>query len=122
MKRQPKEMYYLSLIEMCQRFCLWGIGNLLVVYTITHFSFTDAKAAQLYGLFSGVAFILPMLGGYIADRTSYKKAVVLGSLILAIGCFLMAAGFLELLYLSLILIAVGTSIFTPSLYTILGTI
>ncbi|MGH2611710.1 MAG: MFS transporter, partial [Rhabdochlamydiaceae bacterium] len=122
MKRQPKEMYYLSFIEMCQRFGLWGIGNLLVIYTITHYNFSDASAAQLYGLFSGIAFILPLLGGYIADRTNYKVTVVVGSLALTIGCFLMAVGLLPLLYIALLFVAIGTSIFTPSIYTILGSI
>lgn len=122
MRRQPKEMYFLSFIEMCQRFGLWGIGNLLVIYTITHYHFSDASAAQLYGLFSGIAFILPLLGGYIADRTNYKVTVVVGSLALTIGCFLMAAGILPLLYTALLFVAIGTSVFTPSIYTILGSI
>jgi proton-dependent oligopeptide transporter, POT family len=122
MNRQPTEMYYLSIIEMCQRFGLWGIGNLLVIYTITHYQFSDASAAQLYGLFSGIAFILPLLGGYVADRTNYKAAVVIGSLALTIGCFLMAFGMLPLLYVALLFVAIGTSIFTPSIYTILGSI
>lgn len=122
MNRQPKEMYYLSLIEMCQRFGMWGIGNLLVIYMITNFQFSDASATQLYGIFSGVAFILPLLGGYLADRTSHKKAVVVGSLALSLGCFLMALGHLTLIYFSLLLVAFGTSIFTPSIYTILGSI
>lgn len=115
-------MYYLSLIEMCQRFGLWGIGNLLVIYTITHFQFSDKDATQLYGIFSGVAFILPLLGGYIADRTNYKASVVIGSVSLFIGCLLMATGTFYLLFLALFLVAAGTSIFTPSIYAILGSI
>jgi POT family proton-dependent oligopeptide transporter len=122
MKRQPIEMYYLSFIEMCQRFGLWGIGNLLVIYTITHYKFSDASATQLYGLFSGIAFVLPLLGGYIADRTNYKITVVVGSLALTVGCFLMAIGVLPLLYIALLFVAIGTSVFTPSIYTILGSI
>src|SRR3569832_660279 len=113
-------MYYLSFIEMCQRFGLWGIGNLLVIYTITHFNFSDSQATHLYGLFSGIAFVLPLLGGYIADRTNYKMSVIIGSLALALGCFLMALGLVPFLYLSLLLVALGTSVFTPSIYTILG--
>lgn len=121
-KKQPKEMYYLSFIEMCQRFALWGIGNLLVIYTVTSFNFTNPEATHLYGLFSGFAFALPLLGGYIADRTNYRGSVIIGSLALAVGCFLMAFGFLPFLYVALFLVAVGTSIFTPSIYTILGTL
>jgi len=122
MRRQPKEMYYLSFIEMCQRFALWGIGNLLVIYAITNFEFADADASHLYGIFSGIVFILPLLGGYIADRTNYKWTVAVGSIAMALGCFLMAIGLLPLLYVALFFVAIGTSVFTPSIYTILGSL
>ena len=122
MRRQPKEMYYLSFIEMCQRFALWGIGNLLVIYAITNFEFADADASHLYGIFSGIVFILPLLGGYIADRTNYKWTVAVGSIAMAVGCFLMAIGLLPLLYVALFFVAIGTIVFTPSIYTILGSL
>lgn len=120
--RHPKEMYFLSAIEMCQRFAFWGIANLLVLYVVQYYQFSDAKATHLYGLFSGIAFILPVLGGFIADRTSYRGSVIFGCLATALGCFLISLGHLFFLYLALILTALGTSIFTPSIYTLLGTL
>jgi proton-dependent oligopeptide transporter, POT family len=122
MSKQPKEMYFLSIIEMCQRFAFWGIGNLLVLFLVQKHQFSDAKATGLYGLFTGVAFVLPLLGGYIADRTSYRAGVILGSLSTAVGCFLMATGHTSMLYIALAFAALGASIFTPSVYTILGNI
>ncbi len=118
--RHPKEMYSLALIEMCQRFAFWGIGNLLVIYLVQFYQFSDIKASHLYGLFSGVAFALPLVGGYIADKTSHKLAVILGSLSTAAGCFLITCGVIHFLYLALMLAAIGASLFTPSIYTILG--
>lgn len=120
MGRQPKEMYFLSFIEMCQRFAFWGIGNLLVLFLIQQHQFSDERATHLYGLFSGIAFALPMLGGYIADRTSYRGGVIFGCVSTAIGCFLMATGSTTLLYVALLFAALGASVFTPSVYTILG--
>jgi POT family proton-dependent oligopeptide transporter len=120
--RHPKEMYFLALIEMCQRFAFWGIGNLLVIYLVGYHSFKTPAATELYGLFTGVAFVLPLLGGYIADRTSYRWAVIVGSLSTAFGCFLMAIGHMTLIYPALFFAAIGASVFTPSIYTILGTI
>ncbi|MBM3191823.1 MAG: MFS transporter, partial [Chlamydiae bacterium] len=61
--RQPKEMYWLALTEMCQRFAFWGIGNLLVLYLVQYQKFSDLHADQLFGTFTGIAFILPVLGG-----------------------------------------------------------
>ncbi len=120
--KHPKEMYSLALIEMCQRFAFWGIGNLLVIYLVQFYQFSDVKATHLYGIFSGVAFILPLIGGYIADRTSYKGAVILGSLTTAAGCFFITFGVIHFLYLALALAAIGASLFTPSIYTLLGSL
>ncbi|HVW99126.1 MAG TPA: hypothetical protein VHA52_01585, partial [Candidatus Babeliaceae bacterium] len=77
--RQPKEMYFLSFIEMCQRFAFWGIGNLLVIFLVQQHQFSDSQATSLYGLFSGIAYALPLLGGYLADKTSYRAGVIVGS-------------------------------------------
>lgn len=120
MSRQPKEMYFLSFIEMCQRFAFWGIGNLLVLFLVQHHQFSDERATHLYGLFTGIAFALPMLGGYIADRTSYRGGVIFGCLSTAVGCFFMATGSTTMLYVALLFAALGASVFTPSVYTILG--
>lgn len=120
MTKQPKEMYFLSFIELCQRFAFWGIGNLLVLFLVQEHQFSDAKATHLYGLFTGLAFALPMLGGYISDRTSHRGGVIFGCIFTAIGCFLIATGSTTLLYVALLFAALGASIFTPSVYSILG--
>ncbi len=120
MSRQPREMYFLSFIELCQRFAFWGIGNLLVLFLVQEHNFSDAKATHLYGLFTGLAFALPMLGGYIADRTSHRAGVIYGCVFTALGCFLIATGSTTLLYVALLFAALGASIFTPSVYSILG--
>ncbi len=122
MSRQPKEMYFLSFIEMSQRFAFWGIANLLVIFLVEQHQFSVARATHLYGIFTGVAFVLPLLGGYIADRTSYRRGVILGCLSTALGCFLIATQISTLLYVALLFAALGASIFTPSVYTILGSI
>lgn len=113
-------MYFLALVEMCQRFALWGIGNLLVLFLIHHYQLTDTKATHLYGIFSGIALIFPILGGYLADKKGYRLSVILGSLFTGLGCFLIVSGTLLFLYLGLLAIAFGSGLFTPSMYAILG--
>lgn len=120
--KQPKEMYLLALTEMCQRFAFWGVGNLLVIYLVQAKRFSDAAADQLYGIFTGVAFVLPVLGGYIADRMNYRLPIVWGIVSTSIGCFLIATGSVALTYLALAFIAVGAAVFTPSIYALLGSL
>jgi POT family proton-dependent oligopeptide transporter len=119
---QPKAMYLLALTEMCQRFAFWGIGNLLVLYLVQFHKFTDSMADHLFGIFTGVAFVLPVIGGYIADRLNYRLPVIWGMIFTAIGCFLIASGNMTMLYIALIFVAVGGAIFTPSIYALLGSL
>lgn len=118
--RHPKEMYFLAITEMCQRFAFWGIANLLVIYLVQFQNLTDKAADQLFGLFTGVAFIFPLLGGYIADRFNYRLPVLWGIGATGIGCLFMATGNLLCTYIALTLVAIGAGVFTPSIYTLLG--
>lgn len=118
--KHPPAMYWLALTEICQRFAFWGVGNLLVLYLVQSERFTDFTADNLYGAFTAVAFILPIFGGYVADRTNYRLPILWGMFCTALGCFLIATGAHTLLYVSLALLAIGTSIFTPSIYALLG--
>jgi len=119
-KKHPKELWILALSELCERFSFWGVGNLLVLFTIEYYQFSNAKAAQIYGIFTGCSAFLPFLGGWIADRWNYQAPMLLGALFNAIGCFLLASGLPSFFYVALFLIACGYGIFTPSIVTILG--
>jgi POT family proton-dependent oligopeptide transporter len=120
--KQPKEMYLLALTEMCQRFAFWGVANLLVLFLVQYHKFTDTSADHLFGIFTGIAFVLPVIGGYIADRLNYKLPVIFGILSTSIGCFLIATGSMPMVYLAIAFLAIGGGIFTPSIYTLLGTL
>lgn len=120
--RHPRGMYLLALTEMCQRFAFWGVGNLLVLFLVQHHRFTDTRADHYFGMFTGVAFVLPVIGGWIADKMNYRVPVIWGMLFTAIGCFLIATGNISMVVLGLTLIAIGGSIFTPSIYALLGSL
>lgn len=120
--KHPPEMILLALVEMCQRFAFWGIGNLLVLYLVQQHGMPDARADHIFGIFTGVAFVLPLFGGYLADRWNYRQPVFIGCILTAVGCFLIATNILSLVYLALVFVALGGCIFTPSIYTLLGSV
>ncbi len=122
MTAHPKEMYFLALTEMCQRFAFWGVANLLVIYLVQYQKFTDTSADNLFGLFTGFAFVLPVIGGYFSDLFNYRLPVIWGIYLTAAGCFLIALGTVTLLYVALICIALGAAVFTPSIYALLGSL
>lgn len=115
-------MYFLALIEMCLRFATWGIGNILVLFFVKYFHYATPKATHIFGAYTGAAFILPILGGYIADKWNYRSPIFLGCLFTALGCFLMATLQESMIFPSLALIAIGGGLFTPSIYSLLGSV
>lgn len=119
-KNHPKELWILALTELCERFAFWGVGNLLVLFLIEHYQFANEKATHIYGIFTGFAAFLPLIGGWVADRWNYQSPLFLGALVNAAGCFLIATGIEHFLYLALVIIACGYGIFTPSILTVLG--
>lgn len=121
-EKHPKEMYFLAITEMCQRFGFWGIAGLLVIYLVQVKGLPDASADQLFGIFTGLAFFLPVLGGYIADRLNYRLPVIWGISLTAAGCLLIATGQLMLILTALFLVAIGASFFTPGIYALLGSL
>jgi POT family proton-dependent oligopeptide transporter len=120
LKNHPKELWILSITELCERFAFWGVGNLLVLFLIEYYQFPNAKATHIYGIFAGCSTFLPLVGGYLADRWNYQAPMLLGAIVNAIGCFMLATGEFHLLYPALFVIAMGYGIFTPSILTTLG--
>jgi POT family proton-dependent oligopeptide transporter len=77
--------------EMWERFSFYGMRALLVIYLTQHFLFSDDKAQGLYGAYAALVYLIPIIGGVIADRfLGARKAVTIGALLLVLGHFGMA--------------------------------
>ncbi|MCZ8320700.1 MAG: peptide MFS transporter [Novosphingobium sp.] len=87
----PKGLYMLFFAEMWERFSYYGMRALLIFYLTKHWLFADGKASLIYGAYTSLVYITPVLGGYLADRyLGQRKAVLFGGLLLAAGHTLMA--------------------------------
>jgi POT family proton-dependent oligopeptide transporter len=87
----PKGLYMLFFAEMWERFSYYGMRALLIFYLTKHWLFADDKANLIYGAYTSLVYITPVLGGYLADRyLGQRKAVLFGGVLLAIGHSLMA--------------------------------
>ncbi len=88
---QPKGLYMLFFAEMWERFSYYGMRALLIFYLTQHWLFSDGKSTLIYGAYTSLVYITPVLGGYLADRyLGQRKAVLFGGVLLAIGHSLMA--------------------------------
>ena len=87
----PKGLYMLFFAEMWERFSYYGMRAILIFYLTQHWLFSDSKSSLIYGAYTSLVYITPVLGGYLADRyLGQRKAVLFGGLLLAVGHSLMA--------------------------------
>jgi POT family proton-dependent oligopeptide transporter len=87
----PKGLYMLFFAEMWERFSYYGMRAILIFYLTQHWLFSDGKSALIYGAYTSLVYITPVLGGYVADRyLGQRRAVIFGGLLLAAGHTLMA--------------------------------
>ena len=91
MKKQghPKGLYLLFVTEMAERFSYYGMRAVFTLYMIAAL-FTKDAASEIYGYYTGLVYLTPLLGGYIADRYwGNRRSIVAGGLLMALGQFLM---------------------------------
>jgi POT family proton-dependent oligopeptide transporter len=87
----PKGLYMLFFAEMWERFSYYGMRAILIFYLTQHWLFSDSKSNLIYGAYTSLVYITPVLGGYLADRyLGQRKAVLFGGILLALGHSLMA--------------------------------
>jgi POT family proton-dependent oligopeptide transporter len=87
----PKGLYMLFFAEMWERFSYYGMRAILIFYLTQHWLFSDSSSTLIYGAYTSLVYITPVLGGYLADRyLGQRKAVLFGGVLLAAGHSLMA--------------------------------
>jgi POT family proton-dependent oligopeptide transporter len=89
----PRQLARLFTTEMWERFGFYGMRALLTLYLTKHFIFGDREATGLYGGFTALVYLTPLVGGYLADQyLGSKRAVKFGAIIMAIGYFTLCFG------------------------------
>jgi len=89
----PRQLARLFTTEMWERFGYYGMRALLTLYLTKHFLFSDQQATGLYGGYTALVYLTPLVGGLLADQfLGSKRAVKFGAIVMAIGYFTLAFG------------------------------
>lgn len=134
MRTHPKGLYILFFAEMWERFSYYGMRALLIFYLTKHFLFTDDQAYGIYGAYTTLVYVTPVIGGMLADRyLGQRKAIVIGAVLLVLGHAGMAiegapvedpalrdATILNIFYFSLALIIAGVGFLKANISAIVG--
>ena len=125
----PKGLFVLFFAEMWERFSYYGMRALLIFYLVQHWMFSDADASIIYGAYTALVYIAPVVGGYLADRyLGQRKAVLFGAVLLTFGHFFMAfegdggqSGMaINIFWLALALIIVGSGFLKANISVMVG--
>ena len=87
----PRGLFVLFFAEMWERFSYYGMRAILIFYLMQHWMFSEEKSYVIYGAYTALVYITPVIGGYLADRyLGQRRAVQFGAILLVIGHGLMA--------------------------------
>lgn len=124
----PASLFILFFTEMWERFSYYGMRALLTVFLVSEltsggWAWTNEEALKLYGIYTGLVYLTPLLGGMIADKfTGYRKAILIGALIMTLGHASMALeGFSQnFFYVGLLFMIMGNGMFKPNISSMVG--
>ncbi len=125
----PKGLYMLFFAEMWERFSYYGMRALLIFYLTQHWLFSDGSSTLIYGAYTALVYITPVLGGYLADRyLGQRKAVLFGGILLVLGHSFMAVEgtggqddpTINVFWLALALIIVGSGFLKANISVMVG--
>lgn len=131
--KQVPAFYILSFTSMWERFSYYGMRAFLILYMVNDImlgdeghlgglGFSEGYAGIVYGVFNGLCYLLPLLGGWLSDRyLGERRSVLIGGVLIMIGHFTLAtdAGLFPF-YSGLTLLAVGNGFFKPTTVTMIG--
>jgi POT family proton-dependent oligopeptide transporter len=122
----PRGLSTLFMTEMWERFSYYGMRALLILYLTSEITrgglgFPDSKAGAIYGLYTAMAYLMCLAGGWIADLfIGQRRAVLYGGLLITAGEFCLMAPSESVFYLGLVFLAAGTGFLKGNVSTIVG--
>ncbi|MEO5937697.1 MAG: peptide MFS transporter [Sphingomonas sp.] len=89
----PRQLARLFTTEMWERFGYYGMRALLTLYLANYFLFSDQTTNGLYGGFTALVYLTPLVGGLLADRyLGSKRSVKFGAIIMSLGYLTLSLG------------------------------
>ena len=122
----PSGLFVLFFTEMWERFSYYGMRALLVMFLTASlmdngWGWPEENAYALFGSYTALVYLSTMLGGYFADNVwGYRKAVIVGALLMTLGHGAMALETTASIYIGLTLLVFGSGFFKPNMTSIIS--
>jgi len=119
--KYPKQLWYLFLTEMWERFCFYGMRGVLAIFMVSQLGLTDQESNLKYGAIQAFVYAFTFIGGIFADKIlGFKKSLFFGGIVMIIGNLIIAFSPQDLFYLGITLSIIGTGFFKPNISSMVG--
>ena len=119
--KYPKQLWYLFIVEMWERFCFYGMRGVLTFFMVDQLLLKDAAANLQYGAIQAFVYAFTFIGGIFADKIlGFKKSLFFGGIVMIIGNLLIAFSPQTLFYYGIAFSIIGTGFFKPNISSMVG--
>lgn len=122
--KYPKQLWFLFLTEMWERFCFYGMRGVLTIFMadkLLGLALSDKDANLKYGAIQAFVYAFTFIGGIFADKIlGFKKSLLFGGVVMIIGNLIIVASPQNFFYLGITLSIIGTGFFKPNISTMVG--
>ncbi len=125
----PKGLYVLFVTEMWERFSYYGMRAIFMLFLVKGLVMSEKDASNIYGSFTGLVYLTPLIGGYVSDRYwGNRRSIFIGGILMAIGQFMMfmsgnaigSASASPFMIGGLTFLIIGNGFFKPNISTMVG--
>ncbi|MGE3174619.1 MAG: peptide MFS transporter [Planctomycetota bacterium] len=123
----PRQLWWLFLSEMWERFCFYGMRGVLTVFMIQKLLMDEQQANLQYGGIQAFVYTMTFVGGFFADKIlGFRKSITWGGILMVVGSFTVAAGIMisdapkDMFFLGTSISIVGTGFFKPNISGVVG--
>jgi POT family proton-dependent oligopeptide transporter len=119
--KYPKQLWYLFLVEMWERFCFYGMRGVLTYFMVDQLLLKDEAANLQYGAIQAFVYAFTFIGGIFADKIlGFKKSLFFGGTVMILGNLLIAFSPTTFFYYGIAFSIIGTGFFKPNISSMVG--
>jgi POT family proton-dependent oligopeptide transporter len=121
-KKSPL-IYIVSFSAFSERFIYYGTLTILVLFLTTKFQLSDDASYVIYGLYATLSYLLPLIGGYLADKYFDRhKTVTLGILLIGVGNIFLLFSHIDLFFIGLSMALIGIGLYKTNSLALIGSL
>ncbi|MDR3681844.1 MAG: peptide MFS transporter [Flavipsychrobacter sp.] len=121
--KYPKQLWYLFLSEMWERFSFYGMRGMLTIFMVDKLLLSEKAANLQYGATQAFVYTLAFVGGLFADKIlGFRKSIFWGGFLMILGSFILATSPVKFFYIGISFTIVGTGFFKPNISTMVGSL